>query len=101
PSFPPRRSSDLALLRELYRLGGRPARPGEFSERAFLNGKIDLAQAEAIADLIGAGSEAAARAAQRSLQGEFSQIVGQLVEDTIALRVSVESAIDFSDEDIE
>src|SRR5690554_5594280 len=90
-----------ALLRELYRLGARPARPGEFSERAFLNGKIDLAQAEAIADLIGAGSEAAARAAQRSLQGEFSRMVGQLVEDTIGLRVSVESAIDFSDEDIE
>ncbi|MEJ5209628.1 tRNA uridine-5-carboxymethylaminomethyl(34) synthesis GTPase MnmE [Denitratimonas sp. CY0512] len=90
-----------ALLRELYRLGARPARPGEFSERAFLNGKIDLAQAEAIADLIGAGSEAAARAAQRSLQGEFSRMVGQLVEDTIGLRVSVESAIDFSDEDIQ
>jgi len=89
------------LLRELQRLGARAARPGEFSERAFLNGKLDLAQAEAIADLIAAGSEAAARAAQRSLQGEFSRRVDALAQATIALRVQVEAAIDFSDEAIE
>lgn len=90
-----------ALLQRLYGLGARAARPGEFSERAFLNGKLDLAQAEAIADLIGAGSQAAARAAQRSLQGVFSRQVQGLVEDVIALRVRVEAAIDFADEDIE
>lgn len=90
-----------ALLQRLYALGARPARPGEFSERAFLNGKLDLAQAEAIADLIGAGSQAAARAAQRSLQGVFSHQVQALVEDVIASRVRVEAAIDFADEDIE
>ncbi len=89
------------LQRELQRLGARAARAGEFSERAFLNGKLDLAQAEAIADLVAAGSEAAARAAQRSLQGEFSQRVDALVEATIALRVRVEAAIDFSDEAID
>lgn len=89
------------LLRELHRLGARPARAGEFTERAFLNGKLDLVQAEAVADLIAAGSEAAARAAQRSLQGEFSLRVQALVEATIALRVRVEAAIDFADEEIE
>lgn len=89
-----------ALLNHLRTLGARAARPGEFSERAFLNGKLDLAQAEAIADLIAARSGAAARAAQRSLQGEFSRRVQSLVEAVIALRVKVESAIDFSDEDI-
>ena len=90
-----------ALLQRLHALGARAARGGEFSERAFLNGKLDLAQAEAIADLIGAGSQAAARAAQRSLQGVFSQQVQALVEDVIALRVHVEAAIDFADEDIQ
>lgn len=90
-----------ALLQRAYALGARAARAGEFSERAFLNGKLDLAQAEAIADLIGAGSQAAARAAQRSLQGVFSKQVGALVEDVIALRVQVEAAIDFADEEIE
>lgn len=89
------------LLRELHHLGARAARAGEFSERAFLNGKLDLVQAEAIADLIAAGSEAAARAAQRSLQGEFSRRVHALVEATIALRMRVEAAMDFSDEAIE
>lgn len=89
------------LLQHLYAQDVRPARPGEFSERAFLNGKLDLAQAEAIADLISAGSQAAARAAQRSLQGVFSQAVQALVDDVIALRVKVEAAIDFADEDIE
>lgn len=89
------------LLRRLQQLGASPARPGEFSERAFLNGKIDLTQAEAIADLIAAGSEAAARAAQRSLQGVFSRAVDALVEETTALRVRIEAAIDFAEEDIE
>ncbi|MCX7557522.1 tRNA uridine-5-carboxymethylaminomethyl(34) synthesis GTPase MnmE [Xanthomonadaceae bacterium JHOS43] len=89
-----------ALLQHLRAMGARAARPGEFSERAFLNGKLDLAQAEAIADLIGAGSQAAARAAQRSLQGVFSRQVHAVVEDVVALRMQVEVAIDFSDEDI-
>lgn len=89
------------LLRRVVELGARPARPGEFSERAFLNGKLDLAQAEAVADLIAASTEAAARAAVRSLQGEFSQAVQALVERLIELRVYVESAIDFPDEEID
>lgn len=81
--------------------GARPARPGEFSERAYLNGRIDLAQAEAIADLIEANSALAARAAQRSLDGEFSRRVNALVEALIQLRIYVEGALDFSDEDID
>jgi len=89
------------LLRRVIELGARQARPGEFSERAFLNGKLDLAQAEAVADLIAASTEAAARAAVRSLQGEFSQAVQALVESLIELRVYVESAIDFPDEEID
>lgn len=89
------------LLRRILGLGARLARPGEFAERAFLNDKIDLAQAEAIADLIDSASEQAARAAQRSLQGEFSRRVHQLVEQLIQLRTFVEAAIDFTDEDID
>mgnify|MGYP001160552346 FL=1 len=89
------------LLRRLTELGARLARPGEFSERAFLNGRMDLAQAEAIADLIAAGTEAGARAALRSLHGEFSERINRLVADTIELRVYVESSIDFSDEEID
>jgi tRNA modification GTPase len=77
------------------------ARPGEFSERAFLNGKMDIAQAEAIADLIGAGTAAAARAAVRSLQGEFSARVDELKAKITELRVYVEAAIDFPDEEID
>lgn len=80
--------------------GARPARPGEFSERAFLNNRMDLAQAEAIADLIDASSAQAVRAARRSLDGEFSQRVNALVEELIQLRVFVEGALDFSDEDV-
>src|SRR5690606_26166856 len=80
--------------------GARIARPGEFSERAFLNNRIDLAQAEAIADLIDAGSREAARAAQRSLDGEFSRRVQALADTLLTLRVHVEGALDFSDEDI-
>ncbi|MGD2119937.1 MAG: tRNA uridine-5-carboxymethylaminomethyl(34) synthesis GTPase MnmE [Chromatiales bacterium] len=81
--------------------GARLARPGEFSERAFLNGKIDLAQAEAIADLIESGTETAARLASRSLQGVFSQQVHELVEALTNLRMYVEAAIDFPEEEID
>ncbi|WP_289032027.1 tRNA uridine-5-carboxymethylaminomethyl(34) synthesis GTPase MnmE [uncultured Paraglaciecola sp.] len=79
----------------------RIARPGEFSERAFLNDKLDLAQAEAIADLIDASTEQAAKGALRSLQGEFSTQVNTLVEQVIHLRMYVEAAIDFPDEEID
>src|SRR6478735_7778325 len=82
-------------------LGARAARPGEFTERAFLEGKLDLAQAEAVADLIGAGSDAAARAARRSLDGAFSGRVHALVELLTVLRIHVEAGFDFPDEDIE
>jgi len=89
------------LMRRVIGLGARAARPGEFSERAFLNDKLDLVQAEAIADLIDSGSDAAARAAQRSLQGVFSAQVNQLQEELTSLRVFVEAAIDFPDEEID
>ncbi len=89
------------LLRRCLQLGARLARPGEFSERAFLNDKLDLAQAEAIADLIEASSEQAARNALRSLQGEFSRRVHGLTERLIALRIYVEAAIDFPEEEID
>ncbi len=81
--------------------GARMARPGEFSERAFLNDRIDLIQAEGIADLIAANSEAAATAARRSLQGEFSRQLDVLAQQFIELRVFVEGALDFSDEEID
>jgi tRNA modification GTPase len=89
------------LLNQCLKNGARQARPGEFTERAFLNGKLDLAQAEAVADLIDSSSEQAARAAQRSLQGEFSRRVSGLVEQLIQLRAYVESSIDFPDEEID
>jgi len=89
------------LLKRLLELGCRMARPGEFSERAFLNGKIDIAQAEAIADLIDAGSTAAARAAMRSMQGEFSTHVRALQAQITELRTLVEAAIDFPDEELD
>ncbi len=89
------------LLRRCLDLGARTARPGEFSERAFLNDKLDLAQAEAIADLIDASSETAARLAMRSLTGEFSRRVHQLLERLIHLRMYVEAAIDFPEEEID
>lgn len=89
------------LLRRVLELGARMARPGEFSERAFLNDRLDLAQAEAIADLIDAGSEEAARSAVRSLSGVFSRKVQELVEGLIHLRMYVEAAIDFPDEDVD
>ena len=89
------------LLKRVVGLGARLARPGEFSERAFLNGKLDLVQAEALADLISAGSEAAARSALRSLTGEFSRRVRAIVMALIELRTYVEAAIDFPEEEID
>jgi tRNA modification GTPase len=89
------------LLRRCVELGARPARPGEFSERAYLNDKLDLAQAEAVADLIAAGSETAARAALRSLDGEFSRRIEALSRQLIELRVYIEAAIDFPEEEID
>jgi tRNA modification GTPase len=87
-----------ALVRRACELGARPARAGEFSERAFLNGKLDLTQAEAVADLIAAHSEAQARAAMRSLEGVFSRRVDALLQTIVQLRVEVEAAIDFSED---
>lgn len=89
------------LLKRVMALGARLARPGEFSERAFLNNKMDLTQAEAIADLIDSASEQAARNALRSLQGVFSDKIAALVADIIRLRVYVEAAIDFPEEEID
>lgn len=89
------------LLQQILKLNVRLACPGEFSERAFLNDKLDLTQAEAIADLIDAASEQAARAAIRSLQGEFSKRINPLVESVIYLRTYVEAAIDFAEEEID
>lgn len=89
------------MMQELVGLGARPARAGEFSERAFLNDKIDLAQAEAIADLIDSSTAEAARGAMRSLQGEFSNKVHALLEELIRLRMYVEAAIDFPEEEID
>lgn len=89
------------ILREICLLGVRLARPGEFSERAFLNDKLDLTQAEAIADLIDATTEQAARNAYQSLQGAFSKRIHELVETLIQLRIYVEAAIDFPEEEID
>jgi tRNA modification GTPase len=90
-----------ALLRRVCELGARLARPGEFTERAFLNGKLDLAQAEAVADLIAARSQAGARAALQSMEGVFSRKVEALLQVLIALRVHIEAAIDFPEEEID
>ncbi len=89
------------LLRRVLELGARLANPGEFSQRAFLNNKIDLAQAEAIADLITCGTEQAVRSAQQSMQGLFSGQITELVDELIELRVFIEAAIDFVDEEID
>jgi tRNA modification GTPase len=89
------------LLRRTLELGARLANAGEFSERAFLNDKIDLTQAEAIADLIDAETEAAARLANRTLQGALSEQIHSLVEQLISLRLYVEAAIDFPEEEID
>lgn len=89
------------LLRRVLSLGARLANPGEFSQRAFLNNKIDLAQAEAIADLITSGTEQAVRSAQHSMQGVFSAQINALIDELIELRVYIEAAIDFVDEEID
>jgi len=89
------------LLKRVLSLGARLAEPGEFTQRAFLNNKLDLAQAEAVADIIDAGTAAAAMSAQRSLQGAFSEHIDELQKQLTYLRLYVESAIDFSDEEID
>ena len=89
------------LLARCLDLGARLAEPGEFSRRAFLNGKMDLAQAEAVADLIDAATASAARSAVRSLQGEFSRAIGELNDELINLRMLVEATLDFPEEDID
>lgn len=89
------------LLRRCLELGARLAEPGEFSRRAFLNDKLDLAQAESVADLIEASTEAAARAAMRSLRGEFSKKIHALVDQLIELRALVEATLDFPEEEVE
>lgn len=89
-----------ALLAAAFAAGARPARPGEFSERAFLNGRMDLVQAEAVADLIEAGSQAAARAALASLEGRFSREVHAAAQQLLHLRVEAEALLDFAEEEI-
>jgi tRNA modification GTPase len=89
------------LLRRVLALGARLAGPGEFSQRAYLNNKLDLAQAEAIADLITSSTEQAVRSAQQSLQGVFSAQINELIDELIELRVYIEAAIDFVDEEID
>ena len=89
------------LLRRCLALGARMAQPGEFTQRAFLNDKLDLAQAESVADLIDAGSEAAARAAMRSLAGEFSTRVGEINGALVDLRSLVEATLDFPEEEVD
>ena len=89
------------LVQRCIALGARQAQAGEFSQRAYLNGKLDLAQAEAIADLIAAADERAARAARRSLEGVFSSRIEALMAQILAIRVHVEAAIDFADEPLE
>ena len=89
------------ILRRCLELGAREARAGEFSERAFLNEKLDLVQAEAIADLINAQTESAARQAQASLQGQFSEHINGIARQMVALRMYVEAAIDFPEEEID
>ncbi len=89
------------LLQRCLELGARLARPGEFTERAYLNGRMDLAQAEGVADLIEASTALAARAALRSLQGDFSELIQQLTNKTIALRTLLEATLDFPEEEVE
>ena len=89
------------LLKRLCGLGARMARPGEFTERAFLNNKLDLTQAEAIADLIESDTEKAARCAQQSMQGEFSKRIKAIKDVLVNIRMYIEASIDFVDEDID
>jgi len=88
------------LIKRVLQLGARVANPGEFSQRAFINNKIDLAQAEAIADLIAASSELAVVSAVNSLQGEFSRQIDELVKELVQLRSFVEASIDFAEEEV-
>ena len=90
-----------ALVARCCALGARIARPGEFTERAYLNGRLDLAQAEAVADLVAAGDAAAARAARRALDGAFSRRVDAIAAELLAVRVHAEAAIDFADEPLD
>lgn len=89
------------LLRRVISLGARLANPGEFTERAFLNNKLDLAQAEAVADLIESSTEQSVRSAQKAMQGVFSEQINELVNELTELRIYVEAAIDFVDEEID
>lgn len=89
------------IVRRCLQLGARPAGPGEFSKRAFLNGRMDLAQAEAVADLINSHTESAARSAMRSLKGELSRGIGKLADSVAELRVLIEASIDFPEEEID
>src|SRR5438445_378555 len=89
------------ILRRCLELGARLAEPGEFTRRAFLNDKLDLAQAEGVADLIDAATEVAARCALRSLRGEFSEVIGNLAKRLVELRVLVEATLDFPEEEID
>jgi tRNA modification GTPase len=89
------------VLRRVLELGARPARPGEFTERAFLNGRLDLLQAEAVADLINSQSERAARCAVRAMDGEFSRRIAALQDGLTLLRIAVEAALDFPEEDLD
>ncbi|HEX9684755.1 MAG TPA: tRNA uridine-5-carboxymethylaminomethyl(34) synthesis GTPase MnmE [Burkholderiales bacterium] len=89
------------LLRRCVELGARPAQPGEFTRRAYVNDKIDLAQAESVADLIDAATTEAARSAMRSLQGAFSRRIDELLDGLVELRTLVEAALDFPDEDVD
>lgn len=89
------------LLERCIELGARPAQPGEFTQRAFLNDKMDLAQAEAVADLIDANTSVSARCAMRSLSGEFSMIIESFVAQLIELRMVIEASLDFPDEEID
>jgi tRNA modification GTPase len=93
------RTLPAMLLRRVVELGARHAAPGEFTQRAFLNDKLDLVQAEAVADLVDSGSERAARSALRSLEGEFSRTVHDLVQELVAVRVHVEGSLDFPGEE--
>lgn len=90
-----------ALLERVLEFGARPARPGEFTERAFLNGKLDLVQAEAVADLIDSASTSAARNAAATLSGEFSQLLTGLFDQVMLLRVRLEASFDFPDEPVD
>lgn len=89
------------LIRRILELGARLAKPGEFTERAFLNDKMDLVQAEAVADLIDSSTEQAARSAQRSIQGDFSKQIERLKNQLVELRTYIEASIDFVDEEID